>query len=167
LPFHFSVMKDDPCPATHEPVALPGGYIFLPAALFLEAHDEAEFAGMLAHSMEHIARRHVTRLASVSGNMPLLFVGGWNGGCGDTPLGFVATQRRNELDADAAAIETLARADFDARAFVRYIERVETDDIGRVAAMQPLIQKLYVSGYEVPSGDFVAIHREVLRLILE
>jgi hypothetical protein len=53
LPFTFTAIAEDPCRTTHEPVALPGGYIFVPAALLLAAQDEAEFAGMLAHGMEH------------------------------------------------------------------------------------------------------------------
>jgi hypothetical protein len=52
-PFTFTVIADDPCPTAHERGSLPGGYIFVPAALFLEAQSEAEFAGMLARPMAH------------------------------------------------------------------------------------------------------------------
>jgi predicted Zn-dependent protease len=58
FPFTSKVITDDPCRRVHEPVALPGGHLFVPSALFVAADDEAEFAGMLAHSMEHIAARH-------------------------------------------------------------------------------------------------------------
>jgi len=66
FPFTFSVITDDPCPSLHEPLAIPGGYIFVPAALLIEVHDEAEFAGMLAHlwSMSPNARRRVWPLAA-------------------------------------------------------------------------------------------------------
>src|SRR6185295_11797215 len=57
LPFTFTPIAEDPCLTTHEPVAMPGGYIFVPAALFLAARDEAEFAGMLVHAMEHVTQR--------------------------------------------------------------------------------------------------------------
>ncbi|MGI8991928.1 MAG: hypothetical protein ACR2I2_20410 [Bryobacteraceae bacterium] len=30
FPYVFSAVADDLCPSTHEPVALPGGYIFVP-----------------------------------------------------------------------------------------------------------------------------------------
>src|SRR6266571_853679 len=32
FPFIFSAIAEDPCPAIHEPAALPGGYTFVPAA---------------------------------------------------------------------------------------------------------------------------------------
>jgi len=64
FPFTFSAIAEDPCPAIHEPAALPGGYVFVPAALFIAAQDEAEFSGLLAHAMEHIAQRHGTRQAT-------------------------------------------------------------------------------------------------------
>jgi predicted Zn-dependent protease len=70
VPFTFSVVAEDPCSTTHEPVALPGGYVFVPAALFIAAQDEAEFAGMLAHSIMHVAARHGTRMATPTQKSP-------------------------------------------------------------------------------------------------
>jgi predicted Zn-dependent protease len=70
----------------HEPATLPGGYVFVPAGLFLAAQDEAEFAGMLAHAMGHIALRHGTRQATrgvliKQRSIPLIFMGGWTTLC--------------------------------------------------------------------------------------
>jgi len=62
--FTFAVTSNDQGNALHEPLSLPGGYIFVPASLFLAAQDEAEFAGMLAHAMAHVADRDLTRAAS-------------------------------------------------------------------------------------------------------
>ena len=59
--YTFTVIADDTSRPTHEPIALPGGAVFIPAALFFAVNDEAEFAGMLAHAMEHVALRHGTR----------------------------------------------------------------------------------------------------------
>lgn len=50
-PFTFSVIAEDLSPQAHEPIALPGGYTFVPAALFLAAQDEAEFPGILAQAI--------------------------------------------------------------------------------------------------------------------
>jgi hypothetical protein len=55
--FTFILFADDTCEITHEPASLPGGYVFVPASLFVATHNEAEFAGMLAHAMEHVAER--------------------------------------------------------------------------------------------------------------
>src|SRR6185369_6783862 len=49
--YSFAVIQDDLAGTPHEPLALPGGYIFISASLLLDAADEAEFAGMLAHGM--------------------------------------------------------------------------------------------------------------------
>src|SRR5260221_8988292 len=83
FPFTFRAIAEDPCPAIHEPTALPGGYVFVPAALFIAARDETELSGMLAHAMEHIAQRHGTRQATRGivinhASIPLMFMGtGW------------------------------------------------------------------------------------------
>jgi predicted Zn-dependent protease len=101
--FTFSVIVDDLCPKTHEPGAVPGGYIFVPGALFIAAHDEAEFAGMLAHAMEHIVQRHLLRQATPAGaTIPLIPLGPCSGGM--IPVGYLPTQRSNELEADALAV---------------------------------------------------------------
>jgi predicted Zn-dependent protease len=182
-PFTFTVITDDACPPTHEPPSLPGGYIFVPAALFLEAQSEAEFAGMLAHSMAHVAARHATRQVSPVqgrdiGSIPLIFLGGWAGICSGgvaVPSGFRTTQRTYELEADTLAIATMARVGFDPTAFVSYIQRVqiETARSGRfsslptrderVTAMNPIIEGLPRSIYQRTQGDFVDIQDRVRR----
>jgi beta-barrel assembly-enhancing protease len=182
FPFTFSVVADDPCSTTHEPGALPGGYVFIPAALFVEARDEAEFAGMLAHSMEHIAQLHATRLANRgqmvnSASIPPIFVGGWSASCSEPmaiPVGLLEAYRNNELKADASAVQTMARAGFDPGALARYIERVQTQPTKsfsllpsrdqRVAAMRLLMARLPSVDYQVTSAEFVVVQQEVIRL---
>src|SRR4051794_1993768 len=51
----FGVVTGEQTSRTHEPVALPGGYVFVPAELLPAAESEAEFAGMLAHAIAHVA----------------------------------------------------------------------------------------------------------------
>jgi predicted Zn-dependent protease len=179
FPFTFSVIVDDPCPGTHEPGSLPGGYIFVPAALFIEAHGEAEFAGVLAHSMEHVAERHATRQASVgrianSGTIPLIFLGGWSGNCSEglaMPSGFLTNHRNNELEADSLAVKAMAHAGFDPTALVSYVQRVQSpftkplsleptrDE--RVSAMNLMIEQLPALKYEVTRSEFVDIQERI------
>ncbi len=76
----FAVIRDDTGGSTHEPLSLPGGYIFIPASLIESANDEAELAGMLAHSMAHIANRDSMRMAAAEqaaspSSIPLIAVG--------------------------------------------------------------------------------------------
>jgi predicted Zn-dependent protease len=185
FPFTFSVIADDPCPTVHEPAALPGGYIFVPAALIAAALDEGEFAGMLAHAMEHIVQRHGTRQATRDQLMgsPDALAGSWTGGCMSgqipqaVPMGVLPFLRSNELEADALAVQTMARTGFDPAALPRYIERVQSQTSGslakvfsplpdrkqRVASLQRLIEKMPPATYAAPGEEFTAIQQEVRR----
>ena len=175
FPFTFSVIAEDPCRTTHEPVALPGGYIFVPAALFVAAQNENEFAGMLAHAMEHVAQRHGVRKATggTSATIPLIFMGGWGGSCSEgtaVPRGFLASQRSAELEADALAVQTMARAGFDPKALMRYLERLQGAAPGRderVAALLAAMEKLPKVTYTVSPGDEFASARQEVRSLTE
>jgi predicted Zn-dependent protease len=185
LPFTFSVVVDDPSRATHEPVAFPGGYVFVPAALVVAANDESEFAGMLAHAMEHIAQHHGIRQLRAqpvnTGHTPLIFMGGWAGGSPDglaVPLGFLTSMRSNEREADVLAVQLMAQSGFDPEALVRYIERVQPpvgntakafsvlpDRDQRVAGIRHAIGNLPPSNYAAPGEEFLAVQREVQDLM--
>lgn len=184
FPFTFSVIADEPC-QTHEPTALPGGYVFVPLSLFVAAREEDEFAGMLAHAMEHVAQRHETRQATrgTTATIPLIVMGGW--GCSGglaVPVAFLASQQNAELEADVLAVQTLSRAGFDPNALVRYIERVQVQPAGptskaysptpdrdkRVAALLATIQKLPKVDYAVaPTDEFATARHEALRFMEE
>jgi predicted Zn-dependent protease len=180
--FTFSVIAEDPCPTIHEASALPGGYVFIPAALFLATRDEAEFAAMLAHAMAHIVARQGNVQPTGPASVPLIF--GAGGSCtegGALPVGFTATQRGFELQADAWSLQTMAQAGFDPKALVRYTEReqpgpldqrsVELSPIPprdqRVAAMTSIIEGLKAPNYPARAdGDFAAAREEVRRFVL-
>ena len=106
FPFTFGVVADDPCPSRHAPTAFPGGYVFVPAALFLAAGNEVEFAQMLAHAMAHIVQGFPKLQNNKDG--PLIYV---VRSCDSTaiPIGLTATQRAAESDADTLATEVMAK----------------------------------------------------------
>ncbi len=157
FPYTFTLIAGDLNPLTHEPVAVPGGHMFVPAELILTAKDEAELAGMLAHAMVHVPERHYTRQASRAeianqATIPLVFQarwsskGGWAGyGARQAPaalipVGMLKTQRLAETEADALAIPITYGAGFDPSALVRYIGRVqgaEPGTVGRVFGVLP------------------------------
>jgi predicted Zn-dependent protease len=144
FPFHFTVIAEDPCPPLHEVYALPGGYFFVPAALFSAARDEAEFAGMLAHSMayvielpagqrtgrERLPAAGASRVFTPACSVPVA-----------VPAGFLKIQRQAELREDRIAVQTLARTGFDPNALARYIERVQPPALAVPAAFSPLPSK--------------------------
>jgi beta-barrel assembly-enhancing protease len=186
ISYTFTVVADDIGGSTHEPASVPGGYIFVPAVLILTVRDEAEFAGMLAHAMAHVAARHGTRQGSRGemvnmANMPLVFAGGWTGLAGDgqeaaVPISFLTLQRAYEAEADVLAVKITSGAGYDPESLVRYISRTQTHDTprskvfsalptreSRIAGMQKAIQELPPGTYS-SSDQFPPIQREVRRL---
>ncbi len=137
FPYSFEVLLTA---EASEPMSIPGGHIFIPAGFFLAAQDEAEFAGMLGHSIGHAALRHGTRTATRGqivnmASIPLVFMGGWMGAHADSqgraplvPIGFLGFQRGFELEADKFGLELAARAGHDPAAFRRYIQRTQPAD---------------------------------------
>lgn len=54
LEWHFGVLASDNVNA----FATPGGYVFITRGLLLKLRNEAELAGVLAHEIAHVLRRH-------------------------------------------------------------------------------------------------------------
>jgi predicted Zn-dependent protease len=165
--FTFSVVSTEEDNALHEPLALPGGYIFVPSNLLLAADDEAEFAGMLAQAVAR-APLALKNHARTAGTMPFMFVEGF---AGDSvfPTGAFDQRREMELQADTSAILSMSRAGFDPAALLRYIERVQPPDrprspfparADRIAALQKAIRDLPSASYS-ESDEFYAIQEQV------
>lgn len=181
LTYTFTVVSDEITGPAHEPAALPGGYIFVPASLILEARDEAELAGMLAHSMAHVALRHGTRPeASLqnSASIPLIFMGGWDGYEGAGPVlisaGFLRQQREFELQADRDALRAMNSAGYNPNALLAYISRVQQpprsersampDQDTRLQNIEQAIRELTPAEYRTSVG-FTSIQEDVKPLV--
>jgi len=54
LPWQFGVLNDDDVNA----FAAPGGYVFITKGLLAQMRSEAELAGVLAHEIAHVLRKH-------------------------------------------------------------------------------------------------------------
>jgi predicted Zn-dependent protease len=59
--FTFTVVDRSLGGSTNEPLALPGGFVFVPVNLLFPARSEDESGGMVAHAIAHIEARHGTR----------------------------------------------------------------------------------------------------------
>jgi len=178
ITYSFSAIRENRSNNTHEPNALPGGYIFVPAILFLTAENEAEFAGMLAHAIAHVAARHGTRQATRGqtanlASVPLVFTS-VDGANSAIPLGLLTFQRQYELEADKLAVEMMSRAGYDPNALAAYIDRVQPEPATtipqvrsplpskalRIAAIQQTIEKLPSRTYTT-DDSFQPIREEV------
>jgi len=177
--YNFALIADDLGGETHEPLSLPGGFIFISTALMRTATREAEFAGMLAHAMVHPTLVPIRREGS---KMPLVFIGGWNG-FGPTepgpvmPVSLFKRQQENELQADTLAVPIMSAAGYDPGALASYIARVPEKQVRgatsqqfatlpdrdtRVTAIQQEIQNLPTRSYPtIDPDEFARIQTQV------
>lgn len=62
LPWHFGVIESEDVNA----FAAPGGFIFVTKGLYRRLNNEAELAGVLAHEIAHVTRKHHLNLLKKS-----------------------------------------------------------------------------------------------------
>ncbi len=181
--WQFSVIRDHETGSTYEPLSLPGGWVFVPAQLILAADGEAEFAGMLAHAMAHVAERQAIHQTPGDVNyfasIPLVSIGGPAGFGGDienrlVPVGYLKIQRQYELEADQVAVAAMAAAGFDPNALLNYIARVQPEHSkgsqelsplpplsARISNLEHAIQSSSAPSSRSPDESFRAIQDEV------
>lgn len=131
-PFDFHLLADE---QTVNAFALPGGQIFITAALFQRLETEGQLAGVLGHEIGHVLGRHsAARMAKAELTQGLV---GAAGVAGSDVIGqHGATQiagavgnmmmlkygRSDELEADALGLQFMADANYDPRALIRVME---------------------------------------------
>ena len=132
VPFTIKVIDSDQINA----FALPGGYFFVNSGLILNADEEAELAGVMAHEIAHVCAHHAvreqTRLHYAQiGAIPLIFIGGWTGlGAYEAasigvPVTFLHYDREFEEQADYLGVQYMYRAGYDPQAFITFFEKVQ------------------------------------------
>jgi len=140
----FSVVNEKEGGSTCEPLALPGGYVFVPVQLILSAKNEAELAGMLAHAMAHVVqaqylhRMPVQQLATI----PLIFFDALLGDDQIVPVSLLPEQRQHERDADETAVHAMAGAGYKPHTLLEYISRMQADVDDRYSRLPPKPERL-------------------------
>src|SRR5579862_1218267 len=145
VPFTIKVIDSEEINA----FALPGGFFFVNTGVLMNADNEAEMAGVMAHEIAHVAARHGTRQATRGqlvqyGSLPLIFMGGWTGyaiyqGMGlAVPLGFLKFTRGFESEADMLGLEYIYKAGYDPGAFVDFFEKVQSQEKRKPGTMSKL-----------------------------
>ncbi len=135
VPFTIKVVDDESINA----FALPGGFFFVNTGILLNADNEAEMAGVMAHEIAHVAARHGTCQATRGdivnyGSIPLIFLGGWTGyairqGMGlAIPMGFLSFSRGFEQAADNLGLQYMYKAGYDPSSFVDFFEKVQSQE---------------------------------------
>jgi predicted Zn-dependent protease len=137
FPYSFTLVNDKSINA----FALPGGPIFLNLGLFLNAENEAQVAGVMAHEIAHVALRHGTSQASKANliQLPALIAAGIAGnssvlgqlaqlgiGLGANSL-LLKYSRDAEREADALGARIMAGAGYNPIEMARFFERLEAE----------------------------------------
>ncbi|HOM99857.1 MAG TPA: M48 family metallopeptidase [Acidobacteriota bacterium] len=145
VPFVIKVVDTDEVNA----FALPGGYFYVNKGLILEADNETELAGVMAHEIAHVAARHATERMTKSQLMqfaafPALFVGGYwtqtaiyNGLGMGLSLAVLGITRKSEAEADQLGTQYLWNSGYDPYGFVTFFEKLqarEKDKPGKFAS---------------------------------
>ncbi len=163
FPFTVRAVLEERCGASHEPAAMPGGYIFVSAALFDSAGDEAEFAAMLAQAMERSVRRLDAErsLGTGSGKVPLVMLGAPCRMALMPRSGFAPALIEQQQAADFRAVDTLRRAGYDPAALLNYVARnSQTRAEDRLAALRERIREAGPAAPRPPSGDYPAVRQK-------
>ena len=132
VPFTIKVIDSDEINA----MALPGGFFYVNSGLILNADEEAELAGVMAHETAHVCAHHAAREMTRAnyaqlGTIPLIFIGGWTGyGIYEAasigiPMTFLHFSREFESQADYLGIQYMYRAGYDPQAFVTFFEKIQ------------------------------------------
>jgi predicted Zn-dependent protease len=136
VPFHIKVVDTDEVNA----FAFPGGFFYVNKGLILEAENESEMAGVMAHEIAHVAARHATRRMTKGqilqiAAIPALFVGGYlaqvaiqNGLGLGINLELLGITRESEKEADQLGIQYLWNTGYDPNGFVSFFEKLQAKE---------------------------------------
>ncbi len=182
-PYTFEVVNDKSVNA----FALPGGPTFVNTGLLLEAQNEAQIAGVLAHEISHVALRHGTNQASKANliQLPAMIAGGVLGGgsmlgqLAQVGIGLGANSvllkfsRTAESQADQMGAEIMAGAGYNPIELARFFERLQAqtgkgsaftqflsdhpNPGNRVQAVERIIRFLPQKEYVTRTGDLPKI----------
>ncbi len=176
-PFEFHLLAD---PQTVNAFALPGGPVFITAALYSRLQTEAQLAGVLGHEIGHVVARHgAQRIAQqeltqgLSGAVVMATYDPNNPGSQRTAMiammiGNLINMkygREDELQSDRLGVRFMAEAGYDPRALIGVMKILEEASGGarqpeffsthpnpenRIARIEEAIQEEFPNG--LPEG---------------
>lgn len=171
ITYTFQLVQDDSINA----FATMGGYVYMHTGLLKAAENEAQVAGVMAHEIAHIARKHA--LQSMANQAVL---GGWVkgvGGLGGLMIGLTSTvlfqlpgSRAFEFEADNFGFENMRRSGYASEQMMVFFQNVlgrdepktggrrdwlstHPDTARRVSALQQKMLPSDAVGYGLRSAD--------------
>ena len=151
--FTFKVIDSEEVDA----FALPGGFLYVNSGLIVQADEESELAGVMAHEIAHVCARHGTRIATKLeiarvASMSLIFLGpgGWAGSAiyaglkVAVPLTFLQFSRSAEREADYLGLQYMYSAGYDPDSFITFFEKIGQDEnpgkFSRIVSGHPILR---------------------------
>ena len=136
LQWQFAVVNTDVINA----FALPGGFVYVNRGVLARAGNESELAGVLAHEIEHVVRRHsvkqmeqaqqanvgvglvciLTRVCESQAAQAAIQVGG--------QAAFARFSRDDEVQADEGGFQNMIRAGIDPRGMLTFFQKLLADE---------------------------------------
>ena len=150
VPYAFRVIVVDEKRVVNA-YAVPGGQVVLLRPLVERSRTPEELAGVLAHELQHVLRRHTTRLVLQHASTGLLLVavsGDMTGAMAygiesARMLGSLRYSRDIESEADTEGLRMLLAADVDPKGMIGFFESMQAEervapDMFRYMASHPL-----------------------------
>ena len=126
------IIKDD---ATVNAFAVPGGYLYFYTGLIKMLDNEAQFVGVMAHEMGHVACRHSTKQMTDAYGMELMLSmllgknqNQWVQIASELANGLVSLQfsRKDEYEADKCAVNYTYATNWDARGIADFFNKMDS-----------------------------------------
>lgn len=131
LTFHFAVLDQKEVNA----FAAPGGYIYVTKGLMDAVESDDELAGVIAHELGHIDKKHSVKAAEKKGIMMLLVAGLGLNKKSEKYAKYAAIasyfadlkfSRKDEYEADSCAVKYTAAAGYNPAGIVDFFHRIDT-----------------------------------------
>lgn len=164
--FHFHLLRDN---QTVNAFALPGGQVFITAALYMRLDTEGELAGVLGHEIGHVVERHASEQMA-HGDLYQSIVAATGVASNDQRAAAMAQyvaqlrslkySRTDELEADQWGLKLMAANGNDPREMLRVMEVLKSVSGGsgsemmsthplpesRIEKIQAYLKQTYPSG---------------------
>lgn len=136
-PFKFHIIKEDSVNA----FAMPGGHVVIHSELILKADSAEEVAGVLAHEITHVTKRHTVRNLVKSAGMYFLFQFFFSDvkdlvGVLTSNTRYLLGQkfsRDHEREADETGWQYLIAADVNPRGMITFFEKLKKEQEDKMA----------------------------------
>ena len=174
--YHWYIAKDPVVNA----FAMPGGYVVVNAGLIQAADTAEEVAGVLAHEVQHVERRHSLKSmvrnlgwnAAISLALGQIGADAWAGMAAQ--LGSLKFGRDYETEADVLGLKALHQAHIDAHGMLRFFEKLQQKDgttitllsthpatADRLAALKIAVDRQDTGGIQPLPYDWATIKAEI------